>query len=321
MAALAFFATTAASPPPPLIPEDNPATRAKIELGRRLFYDTRLSVTGVYSCGSCHMPARAFTDGRAVGIGATGEANARNVPSLANVVYRPVLTWADPKLRRLEDQLLVPLLGTHPVELGGREDKILTVMAEDATYRGLFVQSFAGEITLANVAKAIATFERTLISFDSPWDRYRDGDNGAISPEAKRGEALFFSERTQCFRCHPAPHFTDSYKSADLPYEEIAFHDIGLDVPDTTRARAPSLRNVAVTAPYMHDGSLATLADVIDLYAAGGRAAARGRPSKSTYIRRFVLSDAEKRELIAFLESLTDTGFLNDRRFSDPFAR
>ena len=312
---------TTAAAPVPVIPEDNPQSAAKIELGRRLFYDTRLSATGDYSCASCHMPARAFTDGRPVGIGATGEPHTRNVPSLANVVYRPVLTWADPKLRRLEDQLLVPLLGAHPVELGGQEDKILKVVGEDAIYRGLFAESFAGEITLVTLAKAIAAFERTLISFDSSWDRYRGGDENAISPEAKRGEAIFFSERTQCFRCHPAPHFTDSYKASDLPFEEIGFHDIGFDVTDTIRVRAPSLRNVAVTGPYMHDGSVASLSDAIDLYAAGGRGTARDRPSKSTYVRGFVLSDIEKSELIAFLDSLTDTGFLNDRRFSDPFAR
>ena len=267
------------------------------------------------------MPARAFTDGRPVGIGATGEPHTRNVPSLANVVYRPVLTWVDPKSRRLEDQLLVPLLGTHPVELGATPDEILRVVGEDAIYRGLFAESFAGEITLATLAKAIAAFERTLISFDSPWDRYRGGDETAIPPEAKRGEVLFFSERTQCFRCHPAPDFTDSYKTADLPFEEIAFHDIGLDGTDTVRARAPSLRNVAVTGPYMHDGSVESLAEAIDIYAAGGRGVARSRPSKSAYVRGFVLSDSEKSDLIAFLTSLTDTGFLTDRRHSDPFAR
>jgi cytochrome c peroxidase len=159
-----------------------------------------------------------------------------------------------------------------------------------------------------------------LISFSSPWDRYRAGDETAISAEAKRGEALFFSEETNCFRCHPAPHFTDTYQTADLPFPEFGFHDIGL-YSDLDRVRAPSLRNVAVTAPYMHDGSSPTLEDVIAIYSSGGMGPGRDRKTKSAYIKPLSLNDIEKRELIAFLESLTDDAFLTDPRFADPFAR
>ena len=305
---------TAWTAPPPLIPEDNPPSAASVELGRWLFYDKRLSVNGTYACASCHRLDRAFTDGRPVAIGATGKSHWRNTPSLANVVYRPVLAWAEPRLRRLEKQLLIPLLGTRPVEMGASEQVVLAVLREDELYRSLFADAFGGEVSLANAAKAIAAFERTLISFESTWDR------GAHSESARRGEALFFSERANCFRCHPAPHFTDTYRTADLPFDEIAFHNIGLSASDRTRYRSPSLRNVAVTAPYMHDGSIATLAEVIDHYAAGGRGAGARNPHKSTYVTGFSISEAEKKDLIAFLESLTDESFLSDPRFADPFA-
>jgi cytochrome c peroxidase len=281
-----------AAPPPP-IPADNPQSADKIELGRRLFYDTRLSVTGDYSCASCHQQTHAFADSRARAQGATGQQHARNAPSLANVVYRPVLTWFDPKLTRLEDQLLTPLLGHNPVEMGAGEPQVLAVLNGDMEYRRRFGTVFGGEITLATTARAIASFERSLISFNAPWDRYRAGDEAAIPPAAKRGAALFFSEQTQCFRCHPAPHFTDTYASADLPFAEIGFHDIGL-ATDLTRARAPSLRNVAVTAPYMHDGSLATLDEVIDIYKSGGVAGARDRAEHSAYVRPFTLTAQER---------------------------
>jgi cytochrome c peroxidase len=316
--AVAISVAAGTPAPPPVIPADNPETAEKIELGRHLFYDTRLSVNGQYSCATCHQQQNAFADHNSRGIGATGERHARNVPSLANVAYRPVLTWFDPKLRRLEDQLLVPMMGTHPIEMGLSEAQILNVLGEDSDYRRRFGAIFGEAPTMIDMTRAIAAFERTLISFNAPWDRYRAGDEGAISTSAKRGEKLFFSEETQCFRCHPAPHFTDTYVTADLPFPEIAFHDIGL-ATDITRVRAPSLRNVALTAPYMHDGSLASLSDVIDLYKSGGLAGARDRKEHSAYVRPFTLTATEKDDLIAFLESLTDTDFVTDPRYADPF--
>jgi cytochrome c peroxidase len=305
--------------PPPVIPDDNPQTPEKVELGRRLFYDVRFSVTGDTSCATCHQQARAFSNDRTRSIGATGELHTRNVPSLANVVYRSVLTWFNPTLTRLEEQMLVPMMGNHPIEMGMSEAKLLAVVEADADYRRRFDTVFAGDISVANLARAVAAFERSLISFSSLWDRYRAGDQGAISAEAKRGEALFFSEETNCFRCHPAPHFTDTYQSADLPFAEFGFHDIGL-WSDLDRVRAPSLRNVAVTAPYMHDGSSPTLEDVIQIYASGGMGPGQNRKTKSAYIKPLSLNDIEKRALIAFLESLTDEAFLTDPRFADPFA-
>jgi cytochrome c peroxidase len=294
LAAGAAALLVAWTPPQPPIADDNPQTEAKIELGRRLFYDVRLSGSGTVACASCHQQARGFSGDMA--------------PSLVNVAFRPLFASGETLTRRLEDQLLMPLLGKHPVEMGGSEDAILAFLVGDADYSARFGVVFGGEISLATAAKAIAAFERTLASFESPWDR------GALSEAAKRGEGLFFAERTQCFRCHQPPLFTDTYRTADLPFDEIAFHDIGLNAG---RLRAPMLRNVAVTGPYMHDGRYATLADVIDHYARGGSRL----PSVSSYVAGFEISEAEKRDLIAFLESLTDESFLSDPRLGDPFAR
>lgn len=339
--------------PKPVVFADNTMSEAKVELGRRLFYDKRLSVTGEFSCASCHQQSRAFADNRAVAEGATGQRHPRNAQTLANVAYLPLLTWANPTLRRLEAQLLVPLLGTEPVELGmaGKEADLVAALAADPDYRRRFKESFpdvSGEVSLDTMAKAIAAFERSLISANAPFDRFRrEGKADAISPAAKRGADLFFSERLQCFQCHGGLHFTDSLKHTKLPFEEFGYHNTGLydlgggqyPAPNTGlhnvtgravdmgRFRSPSLRNIAVTAPYMHDGSVPTLEAVIDLYAAGGRTIPQGalagdgrrNPNKSIFVTGFDLSGSQKTDLIVFLHSLTDQEFLRNPRFSNPF--
>ncbi|HEY4375467.1 MAG TPA: MbnH family di-heme enzyme [Burkholderiales bacterium] len=328
--------------PRPLVPADNPMSEVKVELGRLLFYDKRLSADGNFSCATCHQQAHAFTDGRKLALGVTGETHPRNSMSLANAAYNPVLTWADPTQHLLETQALTPMFGTHPVEMGlaGREATILKLLAEDARYARLFHAAFPREEhpgTLPNLTRAIATFERTLLSFDSPYDRYRfGGDKSAISASAKRGETLFFSERMKCFHCHGGINFTDTVMHERLEQPETAFHNTGLYnldgkgayPPDNTgvmavtgkpedmgKFRAPTLRNIAVTAPYMHDGSIATLGEVLDHYAHGGRAA---NPLRSEFITGFTMSAQEKEDLIVFLRSLTDYGFLRNPAFADP---
>jgi cytochrome c peroxidase len=341
--------------PPPVVPIDSPMNTEKLELGRHLFYDTRLSINGKFSCGSCHQQARAFSDGRPVAVGATGERHPRNTPGLANVGYLARLTWAHPQLRLLEDQLLVPLFGATPIELGmaGQEKAILETLRGDTGYQERFSVAFGvvdkTAISVANIAKAIAAFERAMISANSPFDRFRrDGDSAAISPGAKRGATLFFSEPFACFQCHGGPHFTDTHRQTGLPFEDFAFHNTGLynlgrsgrypspntglhaatgRAGDMGRFKTPSLRNVAVTAPYMHDGSVATLGDVLNIYAAGGRNIAGGplagdgrkNPHKSSFVTGFPMSALQRADLIAFLESLTDEAFLSDPRFADPF--
>lgn len=339
--------------PRPVVPADNPMTAAKVELGRHLFYEKRLSVNGKFSCATCHLQSLAFTDGKPVAIGATGEVHPRNSMSLANIGYNSVLTWANPLMRSLEQQMLVPLFGEHPAEMGmaGREDEILALLKNEPEYAQMFAAAFAGEavpVTVRNLTKAIAAFERSLVSFNSPYDRYRyGGEPNAISESAKRGEALFNSERLECFHCHGGLNFSDSTVHERLAFTEIAFHNTGLynidgrgayppdntgvheitnDPNDMGRFKAPTLRNIALTAPYMHDGSVATLEDAIAHYSAGGRTIVGGpdagvgreNPLKSTFIQGFELTDLETSDLLAFLRSLTDESFIRNPSLSDP---
>lgn len=184
--------------PRPSVPADNPMSAAKVESGRYLFYEKRMSVNGKESCGSCHRQELAFTDGRARAEGTTGELHPRSSMSLANVAYSPLLTWAHPSLSSLEEQALLPIFGTEPIELGlkGYEDRFLSEIGRDPLYQKLFRQAYPGQdspFTMSNVTKSIAAFERTLISVNSPYDRYRyANDSNAISEAAKRGEILFF---------------------------------------------------------------------------------------------------------------------------------
>lgn len=341
--------------PAPLEPEGNPTTPAKVELGRRLFYDTRLSRDGTMSCSSCHRQELAFTDGRATSPGVTGQQTARNSMSLANAGYQPVLTWANPLMHSLEQQALVPLVGQEPVELGlaGMDEEVRARLQRERIYQRLFREAFPearGEISLATITRALGAFQRTIISVRSPYDRYRyEGDVNAVSDAVIRGEALFFSERLECHHCHNGLHFSDTVLHERNRIGERAFHNTGLynidgrgaypanntgiaeitgRPEDMGRFRAPSLRNVAVTAPYMHDGSIATLDEVIDHYAAGGRTitggpnagVGRDNPLKSSFVPGFEISAQERADLIAFLQSLTDEQFLRDPRYSNPWT-
>ena len=340
--------------PTPAVPADNPMSAAKVELGRALFYDRGLSDAGHFSCGSCHRQELAFTDGLPQAIGATGELHPRSTMSLTNVAYNASFAWADPTLRSLEDQAPVPMFNRHPVELGveGKGEAMIERLRQDRRYQQMFAAAFAARpIRLATVVKAIAAFQRTLISGDSAYDRrvYLD-DRTAMSQSARRGMELFFSDGPGCFRCHSGFNFSGTVTFSGAPERELAFHNTGLynlgkkglypadnlglrehtsRKRDIGRFRAPTLRNVALSAPYMHDGSLATLEEVIDHYAAGGRTLTTGpyagvgrdNPHKSHLIRGFEVTASEKSDLVEFLRSLTDESFVTDPRFADPFDR
>ncbi len=341
--------------PSPHVPADNPMSQAKVELGRFLFYDVRLSGNQTQSCGSCHIQAHAFTDARPFSIGSTGEPGNRGSMSLANAAYVPVLTWANPVLLSLEDQALVPLFGDHPVELGlsGMDEELLRRLREDARYPGMFEAAFPGEgnpITVANAVRAIACFERTIISGNSPYDQWLyGGDESAMSESALRGMGLFFSERLECFHCHGGFNFTDAVVHTGQTLPEMPFHNNALyniddrgGYPQGSRGlyehdgrpqhmgffRAPTLRNIELTAPYMHDGSIATLDEVLDHYAAGGRTIESGpnagvgfdSPLKSVFLHGFELSEQERADVLAFLRSLTDSEFLSNPRYANPFV-
>jgi len=298
--------------PVPFVPADNPMSAAKVELGERLFYDPRLSITGRYSCASCHSPARAFTDGRRVARGATGAPLPRNALTLVNVAYAVSYGWTDPRPRTLEQQMREPLLNRHPVELGasGREARLLAVLRADRPDAVLFAAAFPGDrepIRFANLIRAIAAFERTLISGDSPFDRYVfGGDEHALSASAKAGMDLFFSTRAGCAGCHSGFNFSGSWRDAEGATGAPSFASDG-----TTSAplRVPTLRNVALTAPYMHDGRYRTLDQVLDHYE---RASGAGRIvlPDGRRLAPLGLAPRERHELIAFLESLTDPAFI-----------
>ena len=342
--------------PLPLEPASNRLNAAKAELGRRLFYDVRLSADKSKSCASCHRQELAFTDGLPVSPGVTGQLTPRNSMSLANVAYAPVLTWANPLLHSLEQQALVPLIGQEPVEMGmaNLDAELIARLKAEPIYRELFPRAFPdrdGEISLATVVRALSAFQRTIISVNSPYDRYRyEGDIDAMPDAAIRGEALFFSEKFECHHCHNNINMNDTILHARAPHPEIAFNNTGLynidgkgaypskntgiaeltgRPEDMGRFKAPSLRNVAITAPYMHDGSIATLDEVLDHYAAGGRTIGEGphagvgrdNPLKSSFVPGFEMTAGERAELIAFLRSFTDEKFLTDPKYSDPWKK
>ncbi|MFT4977966.1 MAG: cytochrome c peroxidase [Myxococcota bacterium] len=327
--------------PVPAVPADNPMSAEKAELGRRLFYDPRLSIDEEMSCATCHQQARAFSDGKPRGVGTTGELHPRGPMSLTNVAYAPRLAWANPQLNTLEVQAMLPLFGEEPVEMGmsGQEDLLISRLEADQRYPGWFDGVWPGEqITVAHIVQAIATFQRTLISTASPYDAWTAGDRTALTVEQKHGMTLFFSERLECFHCHGGANFTDTMTHAGMAVEEVGFHNTGLyntdgagaypednagtfevtgDPVDMGRFKAPTLRNIAVTAPYMHDGSIASLEAVLEHYAQGGRAPAS--PLRSEFVVGFVLSDSERDDVIAFLGALTDPAFLADPRHADPW--
>jgi cytochrome c peroxidase len=343
--------------PLPVVPDDNPMTDKKVELGRHLFYDKRLSADQTMSCATCHHQDKAFTDGRQFAKGISGQQAIRNAMSLTNVAYLPVLTWSNPLLTSMEAQALIPLFGEHPVEMGmaGKEALLFERLKTEAVYQGLFREAFPKEAqsgeaelySLSTVTKALASFQRRLLSFESPYDRFRyGGDQAALSPQAKRGEALFFGEKMECYHCHGGLNFTDNIKHARLPFPELGFHNTGLYNSDRKGAypkgqtgieeftgaaldmgkfRTPTLRNIAKTAPYMHDGSVPTLAAVIrNHYARAGRAGGEPsgpNPKRSELLVGFQVSEQELQDLIAFLHALTDEGFLKDERLSDPWKR
>ncbi|MEM7018458.1 MAG: MbnH family di-heme enzyme, partial [Pseudomonadota bacterium] len=266
--------------PMPNSPTNPPMTQATVELGRHLFYDTRLSINGRSSCANCHHQSRAFTDALPRAVGATGELHPRSAMSLTNVAYNTRFAWAHHLLDTLEAQALVPLFGENPVEMGlsGQEQRLLTTLGQDEKYQELFHKAFPDNespFSVSNIARAIADFERTLISADAPYDRYLQGDETALSDSAKRGMNLFLSERLECFHCHGGFNFTDSTDHVNVGVQTVAFHNTGLynlddagtypsdntgvyelthKPEDMGHFKAPTLRNIAVTAPYMHDG-------------------------------------------------------------------
>jgi cytochrome c peroxidase len=357
--------------PPPFIPEDNPMSWEKVELGRLLFYDKRMSGNETFACASCHQQELAFTDGLPQAMGSTGGTHLRASMSLVNIGYNGALTWANPSLFLLENQALTPMFGDDPIVELGLTDRfqLLDRLQADARYRRMFAEAFpqqadpfSGDVGLDNVTKSIASFQRTLISFNAPVDRYLTGvDDRALSASALRGMDLFYTtvrpngKPPECNHCHGNQiTFGSTFTSDGSQLPEAGFSNTALYAlhdgpcpPELSRQtgelepgnyppgnrgayelihdcpnkmgyfKAPTLRNIAVTAPYMHDGSIATLDEVIDHYAAGGRAP--NNPYKSEFLSGFTVNAQERQDLLAFLDSLTDEEFLTNPKFADPF--
>jgi cytochrome c peroxidase len=335
LSACAELAVDVPKPPAALAPADNPTTPAKVALGRHLFYDVRLSRNENISCASCHEQARAFSDGRVRSLGTTGDPTTRHAMPLVNVGYAATLTWANDILTTLERQAQVPLFGDDPLELGmaSRDGLMLSRLAAEPRYPQLFAAAFPEdpEVSLGNVLKALAAFQRALVAMDAPYDRYLAGDQDALDASAARGLALFESPALGCPRCHGGPLLSGAMALPDATAPEARFENNGLYAAyladnrglydlsgrpeDEGRFKPPSLRNIEVTAPYMHDGSLPTLEAVLAHYERGGA----GHPGQSPHVAGFALSEGARHDLLAFLRSLTDRSVLHDPRWSDPW--
>ena len=300
---------------------ENPTTPEKVELGRLLFFDPVLSQNNDMSCASCHHPDMGFTDGNAQAIGADGEALPRSAMSLWNVAYNTTFFW-DGRAASLEKQMETPL--TSVDEMGSSPDDIVAEIKAIPEYVDLFEKAFGSSdaVTFENVTYAIAAFERSLVTNNSPFDRYAAGDVNALTPSQRRGLGLFRSAATRCFECHAAPTFADESFSVtgvpDLPGQP---HDEGRKAIEPSGLdgafKAPTLRNIALTAPYMHNGVFNTLEEVVDFYAKGGGRDA-GVADVDIHVLGFELTEQEKADLVNFLYALTDESNLPEIPTSVP---
>jgi cytochrome c peroxidase len=308
LATLALGGTASAAEPgikvpaglkPVPIPKDNPHTAAKVELGKQLFFDPRLSRDNTISCASCHDPKHGWSNNAQFATGVRGQIGGRSSPTIINSAFQILQFW-DGRAELLEGQALGPM--ANPIEMYMTLDEVVDRLNKIEGYRKQFQTVFGANANEKNIAKAIAAFERTILSGDAPYDRYKAGDKSALSPAAEHGFKLFFG-KAHCSACHTGPNFTDG-----------AFHNIGVgmekDDPDLGRYvhskmvgdkgsfKTPTLREIARTAPYMHDGRFKTLADVVNYYNQGGHA----NPQLDEEIYKLNLTPEESADLVKFLQ-------------------
>ncbi len=293
---------------PPPVPEDNPMTPAKVELGRQLFFDARLSSDGTISCATCHNPAMGFTDGRETSMGAQGQVGGRSAPSVINVAYAPNVFW-DGRAASLEEQAIGPI--ANPIEMANTHENAVARLNSCPGYREQFAHVFGSpEVTIENVGKAIAAFERTILAGNAPWDRFINGDAGALSEEARRGWDLF-QNKASCVRCHAGFNLTDNQfhnigVGFDGPDPDLGRYEVtGVD-GDQGRFKTPTLRALRYTAPYMHDGSERTLEDVIEYYNRGDNP----NPYLNEQMKPLELTAQEKADLLALLDAFEGGGWM-----------
>ncbi len=289
------FAAEPAGLPPVQHPKDNPPTPEKIALGKQLYFDPRLSADDTISCASCHDPAKGWSNGEQFATGVGGLKGGRNSPTVINSAYYSFQFW-DGRAKTLEDQALGPI--QNPIEMKMTLDDVIPKLNKIPGYKDQFQKVFQTDVTAEGVAKAIAAFERTVLSGDAPYDKFKAGDAAALSDAAQRGWKLF-TGKGHCSACHSGPNFTDT-----------AFHNIGLDSADEGRMtiskmagdkgamKTPTLREIAKTAPYMHNGSLKTLEEVVAHYVKGGN----NNPAQDEEIFALKLTPEEQADLVTFMK-------------------
>jgi cytochrome c peroxidase len=281
-------------------PKENPYTPEKASLGKKLYFDPRLSVTSAQSCASCHSPAFGWGDGLAVGVGHGMAKLGRRSPTVVNAAWGAIFMW-DGRLASLEEQALGPI--QSPGEMNMPIEQLMDRLASITEYKPLFAAAFPSEgMKSKTLAEAIATYERTVVSERAPFDAWIDGNEQAISEEAKRGFAVF-NTKAQCSSCHEGWNFTnDGFHDIGLPSEDVGRGKFLPDIPKMQHAfKTPGLREIGRRGPYMHDGSIATLEQVVEHYDRGGV----DRPSRSDLMKPLDLTSQEKSELVAFLKTLT----------------
>jgi cytochrome c peroxidase len=288
-------------------PKDNPYSQAKWELGRALYFDKRLSADGTVSCASCHMPKLAFADGMPNSVGIRGQRGNRSAPTVINRAYSLAQFW-DGRAGTLEDQAKGPM--ANPIEMGHTHEAIVAELKGIAGYRKLFAAAFGSEeIDIDRAAKAIATFERTVLSGNSPYDRYKAGDKKALTAAQVRGMNVYF-DKAKCDQCHEGINFTlNSYHNLGVGMEkanpDVGRYKVTQRPEDWGAFKTPTLRDISKTAPYMHDGSLKTLEEVVEYYDKGGT------PNKNLDERmvKLNLTAQDKSDLVAFLRALDGEGW------------
>lgn len=280
-------------------PDDEPHSEREIELGKHLFFDTRLSKNLNQSCATCHNPELGFSDGMAKGLGTDGNRLGRNAPHIYNLAWASTLFW-DGRAASLEEQALGPILSKDEMQM--TDTLVVERLLEVKFYQTEFGALYDDDVTFENVGKAIAAFERSIVSDNSPFDRYLDGELTSMSPSAQRGLELYVG-KARCIKCHDGANFTDD-----------SFHNIGTGDADPGRQKitqsetmrgafkTPGLRNIIFSAPYMHDGSLASLEEVVEHYNVGGKS----KEGLSPLIIPLGLTEQEKADLVAFMAALTD---------------
>jgi cytochrome c peroxidase len=310
-AALAFAMTLAAEPrTPPLgldaympVPESNPLTVEKVVLGRRLFFDPILSRDRTLSCATCHDPKLGFTDDKPVAVGVGGQKGTRRSPRLINRGYGKSFFW-DGRAASLEEQVIQPI--QNPIEMVMTLDEVMARLKAGPAYQAAFQEAFGRGPSVEGLQHALASYVRTIVSGNSPYDRFVAGESGALNPAQRRGLEVFRG-KGNCAVCHLGPNLTDEeFHNTGVGWKDGRSEDPGRakisgDPADTGAFKTPTLREIASTGPYMHDGSLATLADVVEFYDKGGER----NPRLSVEMQRLDLTAAEKADLIEFLKSLS----------------